>query len=96
MLIVGRDPQYLHYSIKFGLDLPKAAAILHYCPEFVKPYVTNEPLLISSLVASLCVDLKSGRKFMYDVLGPVIRDRREKIQELGSEFQKPVTTFSIM
>jgi hypothetical protein len=91
LLTLGRNADYLRHAIKFGIDLPMAAPFLRYSPKFLKPFVKTEKTLISRLVSSFFVDIKRGRKFMHAAVVPLIEDRRQKMQEQGTEYKYPVT-----
>ena len=67
-----------------------AAPFIRYSPKFLKPFIITEKTLISSLISSLFVGIKKGRRFMHNALIPIIEDRRQKMQEQGSEYKCPV------
>lgn len=86
-LSLGRNKEYLHYVVHHATNVTKAATILHFLPEFLKPSVPSY-LADSSIINLFFRDLRRGQKVAHKHLAPIIEERRRLEGTKG--YEKPV------
>ncbi|KAH6915699.1 cytochrome P450 [Coprinopsis sp. MPI-PUGE-AT-0042] len=74
-----RDPDYIELNVKYTVEVVTTGAVLRALPTFIRPFV-----------ASLLPTVKNRIDQATKHISPLIRHRREQIELLGDEFERPL------
>ena len=100
-MLLGRDPEYSTLNVQFTVEVANATRRLERVPDFLKPYAIDMPFspLVNLLhyfriAGPIFTTLPRSLKVALKHLGPVIEERKRKIEEYGTEYpDKPVSLF---